>query len=264
VSTLADVYAIDMERRNADAETWRAVLRRAVQRLGGVDYPVRVVEVGASPRVLRLVNGSVPLAGWTWIDVDAGMLRRCVDLVATDPSLTVPWAAVHGDAADPGTWAALSQQQPPADVVIFPYSALYLLRHERQEDALRCAGGSVRSRGLVAAEVFVPRDHFARSGQIIQSRPVVTPPGEDGPWRRSSTFRVDAACRVTRVLREYGPTTGRARLSVEETIHWRLPAELAALAYRAGLDDVEIVRPSTDAEPGLHVVPDHALLVARS
>lgn len=162
--------------------------------------------------------------------------------------------AVCGSVTRKATWTrAAKAMDGSADIAIVPFSTLYLVPHNRQADVLRWAGGLVRPDGMVAAEVFVPKLRFMRTGKFETIGGCADPDG-GSTWVRLSRFAVDAAKRTTDVVRYYGPPD-RYELVVRERIHWRLPAELVALGDEAGLGQVQVLEYGGDQDvPHGHVV----------
>ncbi len=246
---LADVYDIDFGRRTEDRHLWRELCADAV---GG-----RVVEVGCGDgRVARLVAESpVRPARWLGIDVDRAMVdrfdrRRPPQMVCS---------SVCGDALAAETWERVVQDESDlADLVVIPYSTLFLFPHAAQVEVLRHCGRAVRPGGVVAAECFVP-EHVESGTRRASVRVADPDPLARRPWVRHTRLDVDAAHRTTRVLRTYGPPLGAGGvepvLELSETVYWREPASLAAAAVEAGLGPAVLCS-------GGAVPPGHVLLKA--
>jgi len=237
-ATLAEVYDLDwaLGHRRDDLDLWADLVAPAL----------RIVEVGCGdgrvPRMLREV-GRHHWAQWYGIDTDRDMLDE------------YPEDWLLGEAQDPSTWQALATLlDEPADLVIVPFSSLYLIPHEQQVDVLRGAGGILRAGGVVAVEAFVPSAEFLTTG-IRYAVGAVRSPGVE-PWVRHTEYRIDAAARITDAVRRYGPPS-RYELVVRERIYWRLPNELIDLAGEAGLIDAHL--------RGDHLVPPgNIVLTARA
>jgi len=263
---LAAVYHLDMGRRTVDLDLWASLLSDEAERYGG---SVSVIEVGCGtgrvPRGVALRHPRLPIESWVGIDVDPAMVRA---FQRRAPAWATP---VEGDAVTVEAWdEARGILGGAADVVLVPYATLFLVPHERQAHLLRLAVGSSKPGALIAAEVFVPQ--WTDSG-TYENTVWCEPEEPDALGRklvRRTVYQVDGSRRVTRATRQYGPATpglGSPRLDrwrsscrVEETIHWRLPAELPRLAEEAGMGVSRVLRNEHDRR-----VPEgYVLLVGRS
>ena len=213
-ASLAEVYDLDMGQRVEDLDMVQSLLLSAA---GPTDAPtrsVRVAEVGCGRWRLGTwamsLRDSVPW--WHAIDIDSAMLQ------GKPAGAAGAWCRPRlGDAADAKTWAGLER----VDLVLIPWSTLYLIPHNRQRDVLRHATAALRPGGILAVEVFRPNFHRPRGYST-------TKPLRDG-WVRHSHFNVDPGKQLTRVKRCYQRDGGDEVLVVRETIHWRQPSEVAVL-----------------------------------
>lgn len=235
--TLAETYRIDrtMAARWQDIELWAAMCSDA-----GTTEELNagiVVEVGCGDGRIpaaMLSRGQPPWAAWIGLDADHEMIKAFRRrFVGYDGSEAPVLRCVHGSAGARSTWDQFQPFAGLVDLVIVPYSTLYLIPHRWQASVLRYAGGICRVGGLVAVEAFVPRDDLARTG--TRSSQIDLP----GGWTRTTEYRVDGARRRTVATRRYEhPTEGRRY--VVERIHWRRPNEMPQIAADAGLVGAEV------------------------
>lgn len=226
--SLHDAYRIDFGARTEDVPLWTWAT-------GGCRS---VVEVGCgSGRIGRLLaaKGYAPQQ-WLGIDVSADALAefsRSVDV----------GVALCGDAGNLVTWdrALRLLEGVRADVTIVPWSALFLIPHAKQGEVLRGALKVTRPGGRIVVECFIPQADLTTGGRLVRTGPCAAPEGDE-PWRRRTTYEVDARARVTVARREYGPPIDGAgehdidvRWRLEETLYWSEPDELRLLAGRSGL-----------------------------
>lgn len=203
---LRAVYPIDFGHRVEDIGLWRSLLRPSY----------RLIEVGSGDgRVQRLVGDAIGSGTWVGIELDGDHVWR--------RDLETPMSI--GDAAEPRPWdVALSfLDGGRADIVIIPYSTLFLIPHGRQGNVIRNAARSLRNGGQLVIEHFIPK--LQRSGTAFKACIY--------PWYRRSTFEVSTDTQVTSVLREYGIDDQienfRPLQRVTETIYWREVPEIAAM-----------------------------------
>ncbi len=226
VGELAAIYEFDMGRRREDLAMWRWVLHEAKS----------VVEVGVGDwRVARGTASSFEVPPrWEGIESSIEMVDR-FDLVR--PAFG---HSVVGDATVDQTWSPI-WTRGLVDVVIVPYSMLYLVPHDRQIEVLRSALTVLRPGGTIAVEAFVPR--YTQS-DVIQATSEIRPGPDGDRWGRDTTYTIDAAARITVARRRYGPMrdSGRidTRITIQERIYWREPASLAGLLPAAGFARVEM------------------------
>jgi hypothetical protein len=241
---LAEVYALDMGKRTVDKDMW-------IQELDEYPDGANVIEVGyGNGRLHRLVGDHA----WSWFGMEIDN-----DFLGLDEGVGLAeYADDHmcmlGDATLQEDWEDLWRKWVLhlvcggglPEVVIIPYSTLYLIPHDQQVQVVRHALGVAPK---VLVEVFVPQ--LTTSGVHVQLGACASPEGDDRMWARKSSFCVDADTRTTRVLRQYGPV-GAWQVQVQETIYWRLPSELQSVVAAAGL--------KTDLRSGAPVPAGHVLL----
>ncbi len=256
--TLHDIYDLDMGRRSEDMPTWARMIEWAFDERAGMLGGLRVAEVGIGDgRIIRGLRND-PLrhvAVWYGFDCDEAFLRRAVRV----SPIVRP---VLGDASLPATW----REMTGLDLVIIPYSTLFLFEHDQQEAVMQLAQRSLRAGGMLAIEVFVPR--VLESGTVTQVNACRNPHETEETWARRTIYDVDAAARRTVATRLYGPCDVidgvRAEMRVVETIYWRAPVEFNELCVRAGFGraSIHFARPGHVAST-VPVAADHALIVAR-
>jgi hypothetical protein len=230
MTELADVYALDMGRRTIDKDMWLAEFSKCTTK-------PQILEVGwGDGRLSRLCGDHASF--WFGIEIDP-------DIV---PDQTGEKVAVYlADAATEDVWVDLKDELIFVDLVIIPYSTLYLIPHAQQIAVIQHALGVAPK---VLVEVFVPQ--WTSSGSYVQLGACASPEGDDRMWARRSEFTVDAATQTTKAVRTYGPVGQAYVHQLEETIYWRMPSDLQSVVAAAGL--------KTDLRSGAPVPAGHVLL----
>lgn len=230
--SLAEAYELDaMSERTEDLELWAKATHQKY-----------VIEVGSGDgRIPAGVSQLCSPVRWVGMDLSEQMVQKA-------RRRAPGWfRSVVGDAAASDTWDAAKRiLGGSADVILVPYSTLFLLPHQHQVEMFRAAWNSIRPCGRLIVEVFVPK---MPSGTRITVNACQT-----AGWWRETYFRVDEQSQITDVTRYYGPEDAQPVFQLREKLHWRRPEELPQLAYEAGFGSAELIGDDHPDVPAGHVV----------